>query len=238
MSNDELSTPKWDGSDKLSEDTELVELEQKAFKESIQDGLNIMTMGMILFVFAVGYSAPYISEVLPLHVGVWVNLLLLLLFIPIFLLVTGNRLKERFTYPRIGYVKPRNVEPRHQAAMILSIALGFIVIIAFTFLSFGPSFDNIEMAYRFMPLYFGLAMVIPSILFVRKTGNLIYSLLGILMGITGFAFVVTDFGEPRLGFVLYMLLWSSILTLVGLVLFVRFIKTYPVFELPEDDASE
>jgi len=75
-------------------------------------------------------------------------------------------------------------------------------------------------------------------LLAKQTGNRIYSLQGILMSITGFVFVVTDFGESRLGFILYMLLWGSILTLVGLILFVRFIKNNPVITALEDADSE
>jgi len=224
-----------EGSDKMSEDQDLIELEQKAFKEIAQDGLNIIWTGMFLLILSGIFSQPYWSEILPLHIGAWLGLLFPILLVPVLLI--GTRLKERFTYPRIGYVKPRDVEPKYNVAMLLPVALVFIVIIAFLILSFGSSFD-IEMAYRFMPLYFGLVMVVPSLMLVKKTGNRIYSLQGILMSMTGFVFGVTDFGESRLGFILYMLLWGSILTLVGLILFVRFIKNNPVITALEDADSE
>ncbi len=212
-------------------DSDPTELEKQLYRESMQDGSNVLAQGMLL----ISFSLLIWSQVVPLQTELMLFFSGTLMLILAFLLL--KRFREGYVYPRTGYVEHRMPSPSWQAALLLPVFLGFVVMIALLVLLYGISFD-VNLVYRFAPLYLGLVMIPPSTMSVKKTGNRRYFLQGVLMSITGFVFVVVDFGSPRLGLILYMFLWGGIITLVGLVKLFRFIKKYPVLELPEGDAPE
>ncbi len=212
-------------------DNDLADLEKQSYRESMQDGSNVLAQGMLLFSF----SLLIWSQIMPLQTEMILYFSGALMFILAFLL--PKRLLEGYVYPRTGYVKHRMPSPLWQAVLLLPVFLGFVVMIALLVLLYGISF-NVNLIYRFTPLYLGLVMLPQSTMSVKKTGNRMYFLQGVLMSITGFVFVVLDFGVPLLGLVLYMFLCGAIIALVGLVKLFRFIKKYPVLELPEGDTPE
>ncbi len=159
-------------------------------------------------------------------------------FVNIFIYRMHERLRERITYPRIGYVKPRKAEIDSYAIGIVGfIFLLYIVITALHVLLVGSPFD-LEVLFRYAPLYIGVGMILPSLWLVKAMGNRNYSLFGALASITGLVFTIAGSSDSRLGFVLYTLLWGIIVTVAGISKLVSFIKNNPILEISENAISE
>ena len=92
---------------------------------------------------------------------------------------------------------------------------------------------TLAMIFRWLPFTFGLILIGPSIYLVEVTGSRMYYLLGISAAVTGLlTSVLIDQG--LLGFQYFMMGWSLVIFILGLVLFTRFIRTYPVIEAERD----
>ncbi len=200
----------------MTEDRDLVELEQKTYREYMQDGLTFLFLGVLLFITSALSSQP---SFLPIFIVV-------MMFIP----QAVERIKERFTYPRLGYVQLREEDPRSTAKGIIRFVV-FVIVASFVvlILYFGPSFE-VEIIYRALPVIFGIIMIGPSLWLVEKTGSRTYYLFGVLVALSGLGFALFDFNDRFLGFSLFLFLWAGILTVIGLIMFVRFISNYPIIE--------
>ncbi len=214
----------------MSDDKTLIELKQQSYSTWMQDGLNFIWMGIGMLCTSFFSLANSMRDLLNLGL---IPGLVGLLFYGIY-----ERLREKITYPRIGYVKPRKVEiDSYSIRSVGFVFLLYIVIITLHVLIVGSPFD-IEALFRYGLLYIGIAMILPSLWSAKATGNRNYNLLGILTSISGLVFMVTDFIDPRVGFALYTILWGSIVTVAGITKLVLFTKSYPLLELPETDVIE
>jgi len=87
---------------------DLLEIRRSAFRDAHQDGLIELAIGLLLFVVALATGRPAFM---------WTYL------VAIFMLGPGlERLKARFTYPRIGYAKLPDESPRAVGRGVLTWA--------------------------------------------------------------------------------------------------------------------
>ena len=215
----------------------LKEISQKVYRNDYIDGFTFIFLGAFLLLTA---------GVINLH-PVFMSLLIVA-FIAFFQL--SKVLRNRYTYPRIGYFKVKTDEPKKLiSGMLLFTSMVLIVffLLLFTFAGVDPeAFYNIENWYRFLPIYFGLVMFGPSLDIVDKTGQRKYYGLGMVSTILGLLIVMMNFQNAKFGFTIYLLLLGSISCIIGGITFVRFIKKYPIIidsEQPEmqeenDDSQE
>ena len=91
-------------------DEDLVKLEQNAFRDSMKDGLTETLAGFIFLMCAIMFNQPS-------FVGLFV--VFYIIFLP--RLVEASR--EKYTYPRIGYVKLRTKESDFEIKPFLLLLL-------------------------------------------------------------------------------------------------------------------
>jgi hypothetical protein len=209
---------------RMSDNADIHELEQETYRYSMQDGLAEILIGLILV------TSTVVIEDFPRH-GYF--LWLIVLMIPIW-----EKLRRKFTYPRIGFVKVRQDEPSRPGMAVLLLVMAILVVVPITWVlipSDSPIYDTL---WRYLPVAFGVMMILPSYFLVEKTGDRRYYAFGLLTVITGLIFALLEFEPPRAGPVLYLHGWGVAIILVGLTTFIRFIRKCPLIEPDEVEASE
>ncbi|MDF1538251.1 MAG: hypothetical protein P1Q69_05065 [Candidatus Thorarchaeota archaeon] len=223
MSNDELSTPKWDGSDKMSEDIDLKELEQKSFKESIQDGLDILTAGILILMAA----------------GMFLDLLFYIGLM--FVITMRNRILEsirkKLTYNRIGQVNLRKHKYDDWQKTFYILFLFTVINTAPVLLLLSSGRPELVILVKWYPAIFGLVFLGPSYYVSSKTGNPRFYLYTIGATILGFLFAFLEF-TPVQGWFFYLLIVGGIMVLIGCIGFAKFLRKYPIIVLEESDETE
>jgi hypothetical protein len=213
----------------MMNDEDLVKLEQNAFKDSMKDGLVETLAGVIFIMTAFIFNQPA-------FIGIFV--VFYLLFLPRF--VEASR--EKYTYPRIGYVQLRTKESDMDFKSFLLLLL---IIIAATGIATQLLTNNIFDPYNwvlFFPFSLGTLLFGPSVYLVEKTGSKSYWLFGTISSILGLVVSYLTIIYPTQsyydGILAYCMILGTILLCGGLIKFLYFTHTHPVLESQEDDVSE
>ncbi len=202
----------------MTETINLKELEKKAYRDSQQDGLMELMMGLILMAFGGFFYST-----------VFVFYILLILF-------SGRiveSIRKRYTYPRIGFVKFPQENLKHNLTGVFLFEFAVIVII-FTLISLFGDVTDYSQWVKWSPLFFGMILVGPFAHVASKSGNVRYTGYAILSVILGGFFSLIEFGSGCTGLILYLVFIGGFLVLSGLVIFIRFLRKYP---LPEKEVS-
>jgi hypothetical protein len=210
-------------------DEDLVRLEQNAFKDSMKDGLVETIAGFIFIITAIMFNQPA-------FVGIFV--VFYLLFLPRF--VEASR--EKYTYPRIGYVQLRTKESDLDFKSFLLLLL---IIAAATGIATQLLTNNIFDPYNWVMLFpFSLGTLLfgPSAFLVDKTGSKAYWLFGTITSLLGLvvSYLSTIYPTQSYydGILAYCMILGTTLLIGGLLKFLYFTHTNPVLESQEDDVSE
>lgn len=196
-------------------EADLKKMEQKAYRESMQDGFTEIFLGILL----IGMGALYAVKVAAVFA------VLAFLFFPRIL----ERLKRRYTYPRTGYAKLHEEPPKKTAFGIFSfMAVVFVMMAVALFIIFGDI--SADLWYRWTPTFMG-AMLTGAFTFVAgKSGdsrNYGIAAFGLVVGIV---MSVYRFDSMWTGIITYLLFMGSFFIGLGLVRFVYFLSKYPVRE--------
>lgn len=189
-------------------------IRRKVYMSYFEDGLWDVVLGLFLlgWGFTVWFDLPWLPGVT---------------FIVFFWLALG--LKQKVTYPRIGYARPSEQRKRQVRIVIAGavILLGIIVI---------------------LPLIRGGASQL-----LRDYFELLFSsMLAVAFGLIGywfkivrwyaFAALVFVFAVPNqwlgLSFHLSFIIPGGITLLVGLIIFIRFLRKYPIVSAEAFDGNE
>jgi hypothetical protein len=195
----------------MKQGIDLKEIEQKTFRDSQQDGLLELVMGICM----VAISTRLISRVL-----VGMLALPMLFFGP--LLVAMRR---RFTYPRIGYVKLIPDKPKEVLGAIFLITLVVVAVMAVAFLLFGDVRD-FNLWLKWTPAWGGVVLAGMFGSFGSKSGCARYYVFAVWSLISGFVLSVLRFEAVETGTLLYFLVMGGPLILWGLVTFIRFLREH------------
>ena len=201
---------------------DLLEIEKKAYRDSQQDGLMEVMMGLILMAFGgFFYSTAFAFYIL--------------------LIIFSGKIVEFvrrcYTYPRIGFVKFREENPKDALTGVLLFELAVIVII-FTLIAISGDVKDYSLWANWAPLFFGMVLVGPFAHAASKSGSVRYYGYAILSVILGILFSLVEFGSGCTGLILYLILIGGFLVLGGLVIFIRFLRKYPLPETEVRDGSE
>ncbi len=195
---------------KMTEKIDLKEIEKKAYTSYHQDGLIDIMVGLFIL-FAVIYSLAGIF---------WLAGAMIAVLLPIYIAA-----KQKFTIPRIGYVKFRG--KGRSAVFILTFAMmGFMILgILFMLLITNPS--TREGLLNFIENYYNL-------LIGSMAGGLTL-LMAFSTSIKRFyLYAATIFGVFLIGhFITLNLLYSVTIIgltflIVGIYIFIQFIHQYPI----------
>lgn len=205
----------------MSDKIDLKKMEQRANRLLNQDGLTEILLGAIFFVSSASLSGH--GSFIP--------------FLPIYIIFLKNiveSFRNRFTYPRIGYVKVPDEESKDVGRGILTF-IGVVMVlfvVGVYFSSEGISFNSL---YKWLPLGIGVFLYGPFQYLFSKTGdkvNWIYIAVSILGGL---GFSLLKFAEVREGPQMFMLFISVFFFIAGLVRFIVFTRNNPVLEVPQDE---
>ena len=217
---------------RMSDNADILELEQETYKYSTQDGLDEILVGLGLIILAC------VIEVLDsgsYDVFCWYGILLLLI---IFRIPIMERLRRKVTYPRIGYVKAHQDEPSPFLVVVLFSVLTISVVVPLALVMIPSDISFYNTGLKYMPVSLGVVMILRSFFLTEKTGDRRYFAFGLLTVTTGLIFTLLEFKPPRAGPVLYVFGWGVVITLVSLTTFIRFIRKYPIIDPDEVEASE
>ncbi|MHA1959861.1 MAG: hypothetical protein ACW99U_06500 [Candidatus Thorarchaeota archaeon] len=200
----------------MSDDSDLKETEQAITRYSMQDGVITVMLGLVLIVASGAFLAPWLTVYLAFFV----------IFGPKALEV----FREKYTYPRIGYVQLRTEEEgsRTAAGIFGFIALSFVVTLVAMFLVHGTI--SADLLYGWIPAWIGTIMIGPSLHVADITGSRFYYVFGFVAVATGYALSILGFDLGTFNVSIYLVGWGLFLVLVGLVTFWRFVRKYPILE--------
>jgi len=199
----------------MDEKINLEEIEQKAWRESMQDGLETIMIGIILL----GTSATLFSSSTTIFFTTFFPLILARPII--------EAIRRRYTYPRTGYVKVQADDGKKTAkGIFLYMAVVVAVIAVALYIIFGSGLWPPYVFYQAAPAFVG-AMILGAMIYTRsKSGDPRYHVYGLIAVAGGIAFSIHRFAPVRNGITLYLLFTGGIFLFLGLVQFATFLRKH------------
>jgi MFS family permease len=197
----------------MSKKINLKEMEMTSWRYSMQDGLAEIFLGILLVVAGV-----LLSRDLPFG---FFPLLFIILVKPL-----NDRIKKKFTYPRIGKVKLHEDEPKKT---VVGIFLYMFVVAAIMAVAMFVIFREItsNLIYRSSPIFFALMLLGAMAYSHGKSGSKRFYVYAAIALVSAPIFSIVDFESKLAGLGYYLLFTGSIFTVIGLAIFVRFLQKYP-----------
>ncbi len=206
----------------MSAAIDLLKIEKKAYRDSQQDGLMEVMMGLILITFGCFLYSP-----------VFAFYILLIIFSKKIV----ESIRRRYTYPRIGFVKFHKENPKDALTGVFLFEFAVIVII-FTLISIFGDVKDYSRWIKWSPLFFGMILVGPFAHAASRSGSIRYAGYAMLSVVLGLFFSIIEFGSGYIGLILYLVFIGAFLFLGGLVIFTLFLRKYPLPEVEAPYASE
>jgi hypothetical protein len=206
----------------MSAAIDLLKIEKKAYRDSQQDGLMEVMMGLILITFGCFLYSP-----------IFAFYILLIIFSKKIV----ESIRRRYTYPRIGFVKFHKENPKDALTGVFLFEFAVIVII-FTLISIFGDVKDYSRWIKWSPLFFGMILVGPFAHAASRSGSIRYTGYAMLSVVLGLFFSIIEFGSGYTGLILYLVFIGAFLFLGGLVIFTLFLRKYPLPEVEAPYASE
>jgi hypothetical protein len=206
----------------VSTKVNLNEIERSAFRDSVQDGVMELAIGICL----VAMSARLLSRIL-------IVTLAFPLFLPRVLVLA---LRKRFTYRRIGYVKLIPDKAREVAPGIFLIMLVLIGVMALALLLFGDV-GNFDLWVKWFPAMFGAQLAGFFLFLSSKSGLHRYAVVAAWSVISGLVSSLLNFQFRGAGVFVFFLSTGALLGFWGCLLFIRFLRDYPLTAKEEINAQ-
>jgi len=196
----------------MMQEINLKNIEQKTFRQSQQDGLMELVMGICMLAISTRLFSRLLIFMLALPV---------LLFGPLLAFM-----KRRFTHPRIGYVKLIPDKPKTIITGILFVSLIVIALMAVAFLFFG-NISDFNLWMRWCPFWGGTVLAGMFSSLASKSGACRYYIFAGWSFLSGIVLSVLGFEAIETGMLLYFAVMGSLLIPFGLVQFVIFLWKHP-----------
>jgi hypothetical protein len=198
----------------MDEKVDLDEIEKKSYKQLNEDGLLEIALGFVLIL----YSGLWYSGV----IGVTVVFQLLLL--PRLL----EAVRERHTYPRIGYVKHFDETSKTGIGIIGYVIASMLVVAILILIVYGKITG--DLIYQWIPTFLGLTLLGAMLYLNGKSGDNVYLYYAGYSVLSGFGFSQLKFQPVRNCIQYYLLFIGFSMLVAGIARFIQFRKKYPVFE--------
>jgi hypothetical protein len=204
----------------LTDKINLDEMERNAWREANSDGIMEILLGILLFFLA----------------GAWAeNFSVFLAFIPIFGNKVIERLKARFTYPRIGYVELRPEDGKSLGWGMLGYVLAVTAIMSLMITFFyGGDLGGADV-YRWVPLFIGALFTGGMIYLHGKSGDPLAYVYALVAVVVGGVFTIYELGPSMRGTEFYLLFLAGFFLVAGVIRLLTFMRRNPVLELPGAD---
>ena len=201
----------------MDEKINLEGIEQRAWRESMQDGLETVMIGVILL----GTSTMFFSSSTSIF---FTTIFPLILARPII-----EAVRRRYTYPRTGYVKVQADDGKKTArGIFLFMAVVVAVMVVALYVIFGSGLWPPYVFYQAVPAFVG-AMLLGAMIYTKsKSGDPRYHLYGLIALAGGIAFSIHRFAPVKNGITLYLLFIGGVFLIFGLVQFATFLREHPL----------
>ena len=203
----------------VNEDVDLKQLEQATFRVANQDGLTEIMMGLMIMVIAIILVNSTFTYLVALII--------------IFHAAFMERVKEKYTYPRIGRVKLReeqeNIYGPYWAVFAIILLIALISVVA----SARIENELLDLVAQWSTLIMGIGLLQPFAFLVQRSGLKGYYGVGAVISVIGAVFVILEFDSSLVRMSLYLLVVGGLLFLAGLTSLVRFVRKYPVLDLED-----
>lgn len=206
----------------MNDKVDLKKIEQKSWSQLNQDGLIEIMQGFLLIIISLAVIKPAL-------ISFWV--VFFIVSLPLL-----ERIRKRVTYPRIGYAKLAEEEPKKTA---LGMALYFIICIAAValisaILAGGWDWDMFR---RWTPALGGFIFSGGMIFAASKSGSIRYYFYMVLTAGLGIAISLLNL-EGYAGLPVLLFSLGAVLLPCGAVLLLRFTRKYPLPEVEAGNVSE
>jgi len=201
---------------------DLLEIRRSAFRDAHQDGLIELAIGLLLFVVALATGRPAFM---------WTYL------VAIFMLGPGlERLKARFTYPRIGYAKLPDESPRAVGRGVLTWVLGVLALFAIVLTLTGHLTDNLAWR-RAAPALAGVLFAGGFGYLASRSGLLRHYVLAAASGVIGLGLVWPKMSEPYENLRIWALIMALVSLATGAWVLRRFVRGTRIVEQRDPDGD-
>ncbi|MBN2334414.1 hypothetical protein JXL21_02565 [Candidatus Bathyarchaeota archaeon] len=198
---------------------DLKDIERKTYRESMKDGLTEMMMGAgFLIISLVWWFTPLI--------------VFYVLWLPYFN-KTVEKLRERYTYPRVGYVKVFEESEDIGKGIFGYMVAVFVVMGVGVYLVYGEITSGL--IYRWLPTFMGLMVLGAMVYMEGKTGDRRFWVYAAVSVCIGLAFSWVNALEWRTAISLQMILIGLVVFISGSVRFYLFLREYPIIEGGTDE---
>jgi len=196
----------------MAQVTDLKDIEQKTFRQSQQDGLMELVMGICM---------------LSISTRLFSRLLIFMLILPVFLFGPLLALmRRRFTHPRIGYVKLIPDKPKSVIAGIFLVTLVVFAVMAVVFFFLGDVRD-FNLWLRWCPFWGGTVLAGMFSSLASKSGAIRYYIFAGWSLLSGIVLSVLEFDAVETGTLLYFAVMGGLLIPFGLIQFTMFLRKHP-----------
>jgi hypothetical protein len=188
----------------------LKEMEKEAFRDSNQDGFMEIVFGVIFFSIA-GYintkDIPILLILLPIFGPIWMQII-----------------RNKFTYPRIGYARPSKKMAR-QIICVLFIYIFIVLFMVFIFPFISNNWD-LSLWNKWSPVFYGLITTGTFLYLGYRVGIIRYYIFATLSVIGLLSAFFIEFETLERGLEMYFLSMSGVMLIAGFVLFFIFLQRH------------
>lgn len=189
----------------MSQPLDLRVIEQQARRQFNQDGLLYVFLGLLMLVLGLSLANPALS---------------LFAAFGAFLIFPAAALRRRYTYPRLGYAR-FEMQPGVGRGIIGFAIVAAIVLFLLALVANGR-------LQPYLPIAFGLVMALAFYFGVSPTGvSRLEALILSLMVISGPIVVLINDAWRQAASLQFAVL-GAIIFIIGLAIFIHFVRTVPV----------
>jgi len=202
----------------MKEFIDMKKIRQKVYRESQQDGINEIFMGMFFFFYT------FIFDDLCKGIKMEGPILIFFILMCAYPILYYNLIRNSFTYPRMGYV---DIKEKITVSFALTVITPLILIpiIMYFIVWFLNDFFDIALIVRWMSVAFGLIFASLYFSYAKKYGKNFYYILSVFSVIAGL--VLSQVSLALSGAAIVILVNGLILLIYGVYMLVRFIIKYP-----------
>lgn len=186
-------------------------ISRNVWQDSMRDGLMEMLLGAYFLLTGIFIQADMTA--------------LFIVFIAFFPTL-AKKMKERFTYPRIGYVKFPDQESNPGKRIVAALLAAGIAVALVTI--FARSGEWRQTLYQWVPLLPALVLAAGLSFTAQKTGFVRHYVMAAFSLVAGLAVPFVDLPGKLDNVALYLLVVSPVFLVWGAAIFLHFLRTYPI----------
>jgi hypothetical protein len=198
----------------MNEKISLEEIEKKSYKQLNDDGFLEIALGLILFLYSRIWDSSLISGVIVFQLFLMPRIL--------------EYAREKYTYPRIGYVKHFDESSETGKGIIVYVVASMLIVAFLILLGYGKITG--DLVYQWAPAFIGLSLLGAMLYLNGKSGDKTYLVYAVISVLSGLGFSLYRFQPVHDGIPFYLLFISLSMMIAGVFRFVLFRKKYPVFD--------